>query len=226
LFCFFYFTQRNIIMKLLIFGATGPTGLEITRKALSEGHQVNVMVRSPDKLQDDIKEKVNVFHGDLTDESTMLASMEGVNAVISAIGPLLGKNPAGLPVTNGYRLIMDCMRQKGIHRLLALSTISVVDEENDRWSFWTALGPYVVMPFYNSYNDIVSAGKLIREQSDIDWTLYRVGALLNSDHETGKLKANYPGDAGMFLYRKDVAKFCIDEVVANNWIHKLPCLSS
>ncbi|KAG2175852.1 hypothetical protein INT44_000330 [Umbelopsis vinacea] len=213
-------------MKLLIFGATGPTGLEITRKALSNGHQVSVMVRSPDKLHDDIKGKVSVFHGELTDESTMLSSMDGVHAVISALGPLVGKHPASLPVTNEYRLMMDCMRQKGIRRLIALSTPSVKDKENDRWSYWTALGPYAIMLFHNSYNDIVSAGELIREQNDIDWTLYRVGSLRNSEEESGKLKVNYAGDAGLFIYRKDIAKFCIDEVVANNWIHKLPILSS
>jgi putative NADH-flavin reductase len=213
-------------MKLLIFGASGPAGLETTRKALSEGHQVNVMVRSPEKLHDDIKGKVNVFHGELTDESTMLSSMDGVNAVISALGPHVGSHTAGLPITNGYRLMMDCMRQKGIRRLLALSTLSVVDEENDRWCLWAILGPYVAMMFYNSYNDIIAYSKLIREQTDIDWTLYRVPHLQNSDHETGTLRVNYVGDAGPCLYRKDIAKFCIDEVVANNWIHKLPALSS
>ncbi|KAG2175851.1 hypothetical protein INT44_000329 [Umbelopsis vinacea] len=213
-------------MKLLIFGATGPTGVEIIRKALSDDHQVNVMVRSPDKIHDDIKGKVSVFHGELTDESTMLSSMDGVHAVISALGPLVGSHPTDLPITNGYRLMMDCMRQKGIRRLLALSTPSVVDEANDRWSYWTALGPYGAKIFYNSYNDIIATGKLIREQDDIDWTLYRVAHLQSSDCKTTKLNVNYAGDASPLTYRKDIAKFCINEVVANNWIHKLPIISS
>jgi hypothetical protein len=213
-------------MRLLIFGATGPAGLEIVKRALSEGHQVNVMVRTPDKLNGHIKEKINVFHGELTDESTMLASMDGVDAVISALGPYVGKHPTGLPITNGYRLMMNCMRQKGIRRLLALSTPSVVDEENDGWSLWAALGPYGAMIFYNSYDDIIATGKLIRAQTDIDWTLYRVAHLQDSDHATGKLQANYIGEAGMFTYRKDIAVFCIEEVVANNWIHKLPIISA
>ncbi|KAI9276462.1 hypothetical protein BC943DRAFT_332975 [Umbelopsis sp. AD052] len=118
-------------MKLLIFGATSPTGLEITRKALSEGHKVNVLIRSPDKLLDDIKEKVNVFHGELTDESTMLSSMDGVHAVISTLEPHLGEYPGGLPNTNRYRLMMNCMKQKGICRLLALSTPSLGNKEID-----------------------------------------------------------------------------------------------
>jgi hypothetical protein len=78
------------------------------------------------------------------------------------------------------------------------------------------------MIFYNSYDDIIATGKLIRAQTDIDWTLYRVAHLQDSDHETGKLPANNAGEAGMFTYRKDIEIFCIDQVVANNWIHKLP----
>jgi hypothetical protein len=77
----------------------------------------------------------------------MLASMNGVDAFISALVPYVGKHPTGLPITNGYRLMLNCMRQKGIRKLLALSTPSVVDEENDRWSFWTTLGPYDAMIF-------------------------------------------------------------------------------
>jgi putative NADH-flavin reductase len=127
-----HFVELYVIMKLLIVGATSPNGLEITRKALYEGHQVNIIVGSPDKLLDDITDKVNVFYGDLTDESTMLSSMDGVHAVISTLGPLVGKHPAGLPITHGYRLLMDCMRRKGICRLLALSTPSLADEEHDR----------------------------------------------------------------------------------------------
>ncbi|KAI8579669.1 hypothetical protein K450DRAFT_240948 [Umbelopsis ramanniana AG] len=87
------------------------------------------MVGSPDKLLDDIKEKVTVFHGDLTDESTMLSSMDGVNAVISTLEPHLGEYPGGLPITHRYRLMMNCMKQKGIHRLLALTTPSLGHEE-------------------------------------------------------------------------------------------------
>jgi putative NADH-flavin reductase len=214
-------------MKLLIFGATGPTGLEITKKALAEGHEVNIMARSPEKLGDELAQKVTIFKGELSEESTILASMEGVEAVISALGPLVTKHPNNFPITNGYRLIMKCMRQKGIRRLIALSTPSVVDEQNDRWSWWTKLGPYTIKLFLNNaYHDIIASGELIREQSDLDWTLYRVGALQNSNHESGKLKASYAGEAGIYIYRKDIAKFCLDELIQNQWIHKLPILSS
>lgn len=36
--------------KLVIFGATGETGLHATRKALELGHSVTVVARNPQKL--------------------------------------------------------------------------------------------------------------------------------------------------------------------------------
>jgi putative NADH-flavin reductase len=38
-------------MKLTIFGATGGTGQEIVKQALSAGHAATVYVRNPDKVK-------------------------------------------------------------------------------------------------------------------------------------------------------------------------------
>lgn len=37
-------------MKLLLLGATGPTGQQLVSEALNEGHEVIAVVRSPEKL--------------------------------------------------------------------------------------------------------------------------------------------------------------------------------
>ena len=38
-------------MKLLIIGATGPTGQHLVKEALQREHDVTALVRNPDKLQ-------------------------------------------------------------------------------------------------------------------------------------------------------------------------------
>lgn len=43
--------QTIITMKFTIFGATGPSGLELVQECLDNGHHVTALVRNPDKLQ-------------------------------------------------------------------------------------------------------------------------------------------------------------------------------
>ncbi|OWY69055.1 hypothetical protein B7486_23240 [cyanobacterium TDX16] len=38
-------------MKVLVIGATGPTGRRIVEQALAQEHEVTALVRNPDKLQ-------------------------------------------------------------------------------------------------------------------------------------------------------------------------------
>lgn len=37
-------------MRVVIVGATGPTGLELVQQAVDQGHQVTAVVRNPGKL--------------------------------------------------------------------------------------------------------------------------------------------------------------------------------
>jgi len=46
--------------KILVLGATGPTGLLILKKALEHGHAVTAYVRSPSKIPDDLKSNPNL----------------------------------------------------------------------------------------------------------------------------------------------------------------------
>ena len=54
-------------MKLFIIGATGRTGREIVKQALTRGHQVTAFVRSPEGMQLG-SERVNVIKGNAMDE--------------------------------------------------------------------------------------------------------------------------------------------------------------
>lgn len=40
------------ILKLAMFGATGPTGVQAVKRALELGHHVTALVRNPEKLND------------------------------------------------------------------------------------------------------------------------------------------------------------------------------
>ncbi len=78
-------------MKLTFFGATGQTGMEIVKQALSSGHDVTVVARDPAKLGE-FKSKVKVIQGDSTDSQVAEQAVAGADAVLSALGHV-GNSP-------------------------------------------------------------------------------------------------------------------------------------
>lgn len=60
-------------MKLFILGATGRTGQELVRQALSDGHEVVAYVRSPEKLNS--QEKLTIIQGTLEETTKLQQAM-------------------------------------------------------------------------------------------------------------------------------------------------------
>lgn len=77
-------------MRILIIGATGSSGLALTRMALARGLTVTAYVRSTDKLRALLGEEdlqgLTIRTGSLADRDALAAAMAGQDAVINAAG--------------------------------------------------------------------------------------------------------------------------------------------
>src|SRR5271163_3772244 len=67
------YRKRNI-MKFLVLGATGRTGVRFVKKALDQGHQVTALVRRADTIVDP---RAQIVSGDVTDAATIARQPEG-----------------------------------------------------------------------------------------------------------------------------------------------------
>jgi putative NADH-flavin reductase len=105
-------------MKVSLFGATGSLGSQCLVQCLSAGHEVTVLVRSPEKLPTALRDKMTVIKGDgLVAADVASAMPPGTEAVLFAIGVDEKTSPLDL-CTDVTRHILAVMRERQIPRLV------------------------------------------------------------------------------------------------------------
>jgi hypothetical protein len=116
------------------------------------------------------------------------------------------------------------MEQKGVKRIIATSTLSFADKENDKSSIISPFLIGMVKTFApEAYSEMNGIGETLIN-SHLDWTIPRLNVLTNG--KEGVVKTAYVGDAGYFISRKDIAQFIVNEVEQNQFIMKSPIIYS
>ncbi|TRM61223.1 hypothetical protein BD626DRAFT_434386 [Schizophyllum amplum] len=219
--------------RILILGSTGPSGTDIIRFALQDRADAKIVlfVRSPQKLPEEIKSNpsVNIVEGQLEDTAALEQALEGVDAIMSALGPSSSSHPKDAPIAQFYKKLLRMMRERGIKRLLVLGTASASDPVNDGFSLgYKAMVLGVYMFYWAGYNEFHTLGEILRgpEGKDIEWTMVRVPILTEED-KVGTV-AGYIGDGkvGLRLARKAFARFMVDELGKREWVCKMPAVSN
>ena len=74
--------------KVLVLGATGALGGYVTQQAIAANHGVSTLVRTPSKLQAELRERVKVHQADLarTSASVLASLFQDHDVVINAAG--------------------------------------------------------------------------------------------------------------------------------------------
>jgi putative NADH-flavin reductase len=104
-------------MKLSVFGATGALGSECLAQSLAAGHEITVLVRTPERLPPELRDRIETVHGDGLDaEAVARAIPPATEAVLFAIG-IDRRSPEDL-CTDVTRHILGAMRAVGARRLV------------------------------------------------------------------------------------------------------------
>jgi len=215
-------------MRVLILGATGASGVKLIEESLAASHTIVVFARSPQKLPEHLANNPNVIihKGELTDEVALANAMEGVEAILSALGPTGPFHPSGTPLAHAYSKILQMMKDRGIRRLIALGTPSIPDPE-DKFSPSIYAMVITVSTFARTaYKEFVAIGNVMRTEGDgVDWTIARVPILTNAAEK--KVAAGYVGDGktSSYLTRAGFGAFVVEELDRNDWVKKFPFIS-
>jgi putative NADH-flavin reductase len=162
-------------MHLAIFGSTGPTGRALVSQALDRGHDVTAVARDPAAV-DAAGARLKVVRADVLDRSSFDGALDGVDAVLSAIGAH-GRGRTTV-YSAGAANIRDTMHQAGVRRFVGISALPVTPRTDlglvERW----ILVPLLSMFFGEMYADMSRMEQVLRE-SDLDFTIMRPPQLTN-----------------------------------------------
>ena len=92
-------------MMMLVYGATGRAGRLVAERALSEGWAVTAFVRNPDKLPAELRSRVTVVKGDLSDAAAVSEAVRSAkpNAIVDASSALPFGHAKGQPANSADR---------------------------------------------------------------------------------------------------------------------------
>ncbi|MFE4371007.1 NAD(P)-dependent oxidoreductase [Streptomyces sp. NPDC056835] len=200
-------------MKLVIFGANGPTGRLTTEQALAEGHEVTAVTRRPDAFPLS-GARLSVVKADILNPDEVRRVVAGHDAVISTVGIPYTKEPVTV-YSEGTANVIKAMREHDIRRLVCVSSIGAnyQDAPGEKLVFRKVIVPILLKmgrPLYEDTSrmeDIVSA-------SGLEWTVVRPAGLFDATTTTDYIvsASRHPG---WFTSRKDLADVLVRESVDN-----------
>jgi putative NADH-flavin reductase len=210
-------------MNLVIFGANGPTGLELCRQALAAGHHVTAAVRRPDEfpLQDTA---LSVVKANVMDGSSLASVIGNADAVLSTLGARYSRHEIRL-YSVATKAIVEAMRASDhCHRLVFVSAGLAAFNANTpkvRGFFQDN----IMLPFLRNvigrtlYEDMLRMEDFLATCDDIAWTIIRPGRLINDKSVSEyRLAEDFP--VGNVTTRPDLAAAMLAEVGPDGHIHK------
>ncbi len=124
---------------ILVAGASGALGREIVRQLAARGDRVRALGRAPHRLAPLAGERVEAFVADPGDVASLAPALEGIDAVISALGastlPSLGGGWRGFGAVDLRlnRNLVDASARAGVHKLVYVSVHHTPDMRGDAY---------------------------------------------------------------------------------------------
>jgi putative NADH-flavin reductase len=213
----------NVTTKpnILVLGATGGTGRLIVNQAVARGYEVTALVRSAEKAGD--LKGANLVVGDARDEAALRKALKGQDAVISALGTPASPFRKVTLLSTATRSLVSAMQAEQVSRLVAITGMGAGDSAGhggvvfDRLIF-----PLLLRKVYADKN----RQEAIIQDSRLDWVLVRP-SVLNDKPGGHTLRAltDLSGFHGGTIARADVARFVLDQVSDDSFLHRAPLIT-
>ncbi len=207
-------------MNILLFGATGLTGQQVVRQALSRGHRVTAFVRRPDALPV-TDSNLGIVVGDAREESRVAEAVRGQKVVVSALGRGNSFRSDHL-IARSMQAILPSMERAGVRRLILVSAFGVGESFRD--------APVIPRIMYSLFLRDLFADKKVAEEalrgSGLDWTIVYPVILTDGPLTTKYRLGERLELRGMpKISRADVAHFILGEIENPHFVRKVAAIS-
>jgi putative NADH-flavin reductase len=196
---------------VLILGATSGIGAQAVDEALNRGLRVRGFARGADAMTP--RDGLEPFTGDALDPADLTRALDGVGAVIYALG--VKERPAMIwqqetLFSRTTAVLIDAMQAAGVSRLVAVTGFGA-GRSRDAMSKLEKLGHNAVLG--RVYDDKSRQESLIMESS-LDWTIARP-VILTKGARTGTARVLRAPDEWRngLISRSDVAAYLVDAVI-------------
>ena len=212
-------TTKNI----LIIGASKGIGRKAVDYGLERGCSVRAMARGAGDIELE-HERLEKFPGDATDPDDVRSALEGVDAVIFALGMPAGLTRLLRPVTvfsRSTEVLVDEMEKNGPKRLVVVTGFGA-GESRSAMNPLEEFGHNALLG--RAYADKSVQEKII-ERSSLDWTIARP-AILTNGRATGRYKVLTTPESWRngLISRSDVAEFLVERALDRKNLHEAPVL--
>ncbi len=207
-------------MRIVIFGANGPTGRLLTERSLGAGHDAAAVTRHPDAFP--LNEgRLRVVGADVLDPRAVDAAVQGSDAVLSALGVPFGKEPVEV-YSRGAENMLAAMRRSGVRRLIVVSSGAVTEEDEPTGGvvFNRVLQPYVMKKLGKTVYDDMRRMEGLVAASNLDWTILRPSGFYELPQVSDYSLTEGRGP-GRFTARIDLADAMLRQIGEDRFVRKI-----
>jgi uncharacterized protein YbjT (DUF2867 family) len=180
-------------MDILVAGGHGKVALRLLKLLAEQGHHARGLIRKPEQAADLEAVGAVPVLGDLENDESLNAYVQGADAVVFAAGAGPGSGPARKRTVDlgGAVKLADAAHATGVRRYVMVSSIGAHQPD----SAGEAMRPYLLAK--------ADADEHLKK-SGLDWTIVRPGSLTD-DPGTGKVRVTTELGSRGPVPRDDVA---------------------
>lgn len=172
-------------MRVAIIGATGFIGSKILNEAITRGHVVTAITRSPERLPQ--HDRIHPAKADVNDVSALTELLRGQDAVIHAYAPGRGVEAQALKELQraGTLSIIAATKAAGVTRLLAVGGAGSLEIRPGVAHFDT---PEFPQQYQAGARATAQIKDLLKAEKDLDWTFLCPSTSIFPGERTGKFR--------------------------------------